>query len=73
MKLDEAKKILNKNGYLLEGVNFSPVFDAIYNMPDTEFIELIRIMKKKINKTFDEEKALKYKDRLIELLKINYL
>ena len=26
-----------------------------------------------INETFDEEKALKYKDRLIELLKINYL
>lgn len=71
MKLDEAKKILNKNGYLLEGVNFSLVFDAIYNMPDTEFIELIRIMKI-INETFDEEKALKYKDHLIELLKINY-
>lgn len=72
MNLNEAKQILNKNGYLLESVNFSPVFDAIYNMPDTEFIELIRIMKK-INETFDEEKALKYKDRLIELLKINYL
>ena len=72
MNLNEAKQILNKNGSLLESVNFSPVFDAIYNMPDTEFIELIRIMKI-INETFDEEKALKYKDRLIELLKINYL
>ena len=72
MNLNEAKQILNKNGYLLESVNFSPVFDSIYNMPDTEVIELRRIMKK-INETFDEEKALKYKDRLIELLKINYL
>ena len=72
MNLNEAKQVLKENGYLLESVNFSPVFDAIYNMPDTEFIEQIRI-KKKINETFDEEKALKYKDRLIELLKINYL
>lgn len=72
MKLDEAKELLEKNGFIVEDVNFSPVFDAIYNMPDTEFIELIRIMKI-INETFDEEKALKYKDRLIELLKINYL
>ena len=72
MKLDEAKELLEKNGFIVEGVNFSPVFDAIYNMPDTELTELIRIMKI-INETFDEEKALKYKDRLIELLKINYL
>ena len=49
MNLNEAKQILNKNGYLLESVNFSPVFDAIYNMPDTEFIELIRIMKKMVS------------------------
>lgn len=72
MKLNEAKELLENNGYLVEGVNFSPVFDAIYNMPDTELLELIRIMKL-INETFDEEKALKYKDRLIELLKINYV
>ena len=72
MELYEAKELLEKNGFIVEDVNFSPVFDAIYNMPDTEFIELIRIMKI-INETFDEEKALKYKDRLIELLKINYL
>lgn len=72
MELYEAKELLENNGFIVEDVNFSPVFDAIYNMPDTELTELIRIMKI-INETFDEEKALKYKDRLIELLKINYL
>lgn len=36
MKLDEAKELLENNGFIVEGVNFSPVFDAIYNMPDTE-------------------------------------
>ena len=45
MNLNEAKQVLKENGYLLESVNFSPVFDAIYNMPDTEFIELINQQK----------------------------
>lgn len=73
MELNEAKQILENKGYLLEeGVNFSPVFDAVYNMQEDDLTQVIKLMKK-INEASDEEEALKYKDWLIDLFRLNYL